>query len=489
MASKGSSALTGAGVGAAAGTAIMPGIGTAAGALIGGVGGWLLGDDEEQVPTYTPNAQNFQYGLGPSSSYANLEAERYAREQESLGRVGDQALNRAAPTQALPTRIVQERSQGQSYLEGADAEGRATQLGALEGLQGRVAALDRFANTPMGPSAAQAQLQAGTDAAAKQQYGFARSQAGGGGAALRNAAFNAAGISGNAANTAATIKAKETADYENRRLAALDAAMGGAGTATGYAGQVRGADQAFAQTQAGQANYDAGAANQFNQGQQQLEYQVGANNLQAAGQARGQNDAMYLGTVGASQQYDQQRNQVAQSNTNAGIALEGARAEGAGVATTNRQITNNQSNAEMAMGLNAAGSGLAAYQASQSAQPKAPTAPQFDKSTAEFDSSDARLKEIEGRERALSAALETVGNAPAYSYRYKNPGAPGAKPGRMIGPMAQDIERGPLGDTIVDDTPNGKMLDTGRLSMVNSSAITELDRKVKALEAALGRAA
>lgn len=489
MASKGASALTGAGTGAAAGTAIMPGIGTVAGAAIGGVAGYLLGDDEEKVPTYTPNAQNFQYGLGSSGSYASLESERYNRAQAGLASVGADAYHRDAPTQSMPTRINQVQSEGQSYLEGADAAGRTAQLGALEGLQGRVSALDRFANTPQGPSAAQAQLQAGTDAAAKQQYGFARSQAGGGGAALRNAAFNAAGISGNAANTAATIKAKETADYENRRLAALDAALGGAGTATGYAGQLRGMDQGFAQTQAGQANYDAGAANQFNQGQQNLEYQVGANNLQAAGQARGQNDSMYLGTVGASQQYDAMRNQNAQANTNAGIALEGARAEGAGVATTNRQITNNQNNAELAMGLNAAGSGLAAYQASQSAQPQAPSQPKFDRSTAEFDSSDERLKEIEGRERALSAALETVGNAPAYSYKYKNPNAPGAKPGRMVGPMAQDLERGPLGDTIVEDTPNGKMVDTGRLEMVNSSAITELDRKVKALEAALGRAA
>ncbi len=59
----------------------------------------------------------------------------------------------------------------------------------------------------------------------------------------------------------------------------------------------------------------------------------------------------------------------------------------------------------------------------------------------------------------------------------------------MVGPMAQDIERGPLGDSIVMDTPRGKMLDKGRLEAVNTSAITELNNKVKALEAALGRRA
>ena len=64
MASKGASALTGAGTGAAVGTAIMPGVGTAVGAGVGAIGGWLLGDDEEQAPAYSPNAASFQYGVG-----------------------------------------------------------------------------------------------------------------------------------------------------------------------------------------------------------------------------------------------------------------------------------------------------------------------------------------------------------------------------------------------------------------------------------------
>jgi hypothetical protein len=55
--------------------------------------------------------------------------------------------------------------------------------------------------------------------------------------------------------------------------------------------------------------------------------------------------------------------------------------------------------------------------------------------------------------------------------------------------MAQDLERGPLGHTLVKDTPSGKMVDTGRVEMLNASAITELNNKVKALEAALGKRA
>lgn len=54
----------------------------------------------------------------------------------------------------------------------------------------------------------------------------------------------------------------------------------------------------------------------------------------------------------------------------------------------------------------------------------------------------------------------------------------------MVGPMAQDLERGPLGDTLVKDTPQGKMVDTGRLTMVNSSAIAEMQRQLEALGSA-----
>jgi hypothetical protein len=72
--------------------------------------------------------------------------------------------------------------------------------------------------------------------------------------------------------------------------------------------------------------------------------------------------------------------------------------------------------------------------------------------------------------------------AQGYSYDYKDPSAPGAAPGRQVGPMAQDIERTAAAAT-VHDTPNGKQVDTGRLSMVNTAAISELQRKLERLEA------
>lgn len=83
------------------------------------------------------------------------------------------------------------------------------------------------------------------------------------------------------------------------------------------------------------------------------------------------------------------------------------------------------------------------------------------------------------------AALQTVRGAPAHSYEYKDPSMPGAKPGPQVGVMAQDLEKGPLGSTLVQDTPQGKMVDTARLTTVNTGAIAAQQREIDALNAAL----
>ena len=85
------------------------------------------------------------------------------------------------------------------------------------------------------------------------------------------------------------------------------------------------------------------------------------------------------------------------------------------------------------------------------------------------------------------AALDTIGNAPASSYRYKNPNQPGAAPGRQTSSMAQDLERGAYGDDVVSETPQGKMVDYEQVMKITPGAVTELNQKVEALERALGK--
>lgn len=67
-----------------------------------------------------------------------------------------------------------------------------------------------------------------------------------------------------------------------------------------------------------------------------------------------------------------------------------------------------------------------------------------------------------------------------YSYQYKDPSRHGA--GRFFGPMAQDLEQTPAGASVVKRAPDGtKMVDTSRLSLVNTGAISDLQRQIAAL--------
>jgi hypothetical protein len=539
------STLTGAGTGAAIGSVAGP-IGTGVGALVGGVAGYFAGSDDEGAAA-APNPASYTYSPGghvPKYSQEDIDrdhefVEAWAADNESRKANGDPdfpprtydeyAAERIAAgfpgklsadliqnqpdaqenggmgpmvpatwAQAQTDKLEAERqgfrgdaaaAQGrtaaqiqfngtgaQGYLEGADDAGRAEQLGALNRAESTNEALSAFAQQAEGPSAAQAQLRAGTDAAMRQQAALARSQPGGGGQALRGAAFNAAGLSAQASNSAAALRAQETEAYNQRKLSALDAAQAGALGVTGAAGDYRTSGQGFAETQARTAQEEG-----------RIGVDVSKANLGAIGDQSQRNDAYALGLLGYAGQSQDQIAGLAGGQTQTQIAGDAARTG----AVVNQQQLDRQ---DTATGLNAVSGGLTAYQSmTANSGGRGGSSPGGGyTSTGNKDpwaSSDERLKEIEGREEALSAALDTVGNAPGYSYKYKDPGAPGAKPGRMMGPMAQDLERGPLGDTVVEDTPEGKMVNTSRLEMVNSSAITELNRKMEALEAALGRSA
>jgi hypothetical protein len=70
--------------------------------------------------------------------------------------------------------------------------------------------------------------------------------------------------------------------------------------------------------------------------------------------------------------------------------------------------------------------------------------------------------------------------AKGYSYEYKEPERFGQ--GRFYGPMAQDLEKTPAGASVVKKAPDGtKMVDTSRLSLVNTAAISDLQKQLAAL--------
>lgn len=502
MASKGSSALTGAGTGAATGAAIgsvIPGVGTAigaaGGAIIGGIGGWLSGGDDDKPPEYAPSPHNFQYGLGGSGTYASTEASKYRYEQDQLRALGADAYNRGAPIQAMPDRRDFVQSQGQSYLQGADAEGRSQQLAALGGLQNQTAALNRFAQAPMGPSAAQATLRQGQGSAMAQQLAMARAQPGGGGAALRNAAFNQSGIAANVANSSAQLNAQETAAYRAQQLQALGAAQQGAGMTAGYSGQLRGMDQGFAQTQAGQANYNANALNAYNQQQQQLQFGVGQNNLNAQMNQGRANDAMLLSTLGMNQSYYGMTNNLAAGQQSAGQAYEAARLQGAGHGAANFQNAQNNSRQDLAMGLGAMQGGLAAYNqmnppAGGGNNPTSDIRAKKDIQPVSFQGQRPNervqgeldrvqyLRALGGGDPSLTSTAEfapgpNLRPARGYEYSYRDPQQHGE--GRYVGPMAQNLEHLP---GVVEQGSDGtKSINAPRLTLANTAAVSEQQRQ------------
>jgi len=90
--------------------------------------------------------------------------------------------------------------------------------------------------------------------------------------------------------------------------------------------------------------------------------------------------------------------------------------------------------------------------------------------------SDERLKtNVKDGDKAARKALETLG---AKTYRYKDPkfGA-----GEQFGVMAQKLEKAGLTNTVID-TPEGKMIDTNKLTGVNTGLIAALGRRVAKLE-------
>jgi hypothetical protein len=74
-----------------------------------------------------------------------------------------------------------------------------------------------------------------------------------------------------------------------------------------------------------------------------------------------------------------------------------------------------------------------------------------------------------------------------YEYSYKQPEMPGRGYGRFVSPMAQELEDTELGKSAVIQTPNGKMVDYGKLGGVMLAAQAYLNERLNDLEAKKGK--
>lgn len=207
-----------------------------------------------------PNRDN--YYLGGSQGYAADLAQQYqnaGREQQNQQHgyaVGMQ--NTGANAASAQTGLAQQAgnygtaagNRGISNVGygGAafDANAQRTSAGQMGGYADQ---FQRMSQQGEGPSAAQAQLQSGTNQALSGQLALMRSggTAGQTAAAADNARFNSAGIQANQANASAALRAQETAAHRDRQMGALGMAGQMQGAAAGIYGQ--GADRATQQAQ------------------------------------------------------------------------------------------------------------------------------------------------------------------------------------------------------------------------------------------------
>jgi ankyrin repeat protein len=111
--------------------------------------------------------------------------------------------------------------------------------------------------------------------------------------------------------------------------------------------------------------------------------------------------------------------------------------------------------------LNAVATGIAAY--------------------ASFPKSDIRAKKnISSGDPEIERFLDALN---AYQYEYRDPKAAHAEEGMFLGIMAQDAERGgPMGQSFVVDTPEGKKLDPGHGMAAILAAQANLHERTKKLE-------
>jgi hypothetical protein len=95
--------------------------------------------------------------------------------------------------------------------------------------------------------------------------------------------------------------------------------------------------------------------------------------------------------------------------------------------------------------------------------------------------SDEKLKEnVTGAASDIDAFLDSL-KAHKYEYKDKAYGE-----GKHVSPMAQDLEKTPVGEQMVMDTPKGKMVDYGRGFGAILAAQATLNERLKKLESSRG---
>lgn len=94
-------------------------------------------------------------------------------------------------------------------------------------------------------------------------------------------------------------------------------------------------------------------------------------------------------------------------------------------------------------------------------------------------SDENQKKNITNADGQIQQFLDNTG---AHQYEYKNPSLPGTSPGQHISPMAQELEKSKLGSQMVQESPNGKMVDYHKAAPVMMAALSQINKRLEAME-------
>lgn len=455
--------------------------------------------------TATQQQQRAQEG-GMGSAAQQGRAQGLAQGQHELGQV---AMDQAGMQRAQGAGF---QSRGGIYLGNTDPGRNTAQSGVNN--------LNWFARQGEGPSAAEALLRNQAASNQRQAMSMARSGRGTGSAeAMRAALAGNAIAQGQTTNQAAALRAQEQQAFRGQQLAALQ-------TAGGLGGQLYGQDIGRAQAASQIALQQRGQndAMTLGMGQQALGYENlglgrtgAAANFESLGQGYGQQQ---LGWEQLGQGYGAQN--IAYENLGkdyAGMDLAGRMGYEQAItdrSTARAQIEAQRDSSLTGMAIGAIGgmaalsdvrakedistadvvSQMAPFLGSGSGIASAMAGYAQDRDAREderrralgqaaggagFDASNM-VSDVRNK-RDISPAQATAAGSPAYEYSYRDPRN---GEGRMVGPMAQDVERTPLGNTLVSEGPDGKKrLDGGRAGLVSLSAVGEQQQQLQAQQAEL----
>lgn len=474
------------------------GVGKTVGGVLGGVGGFMVGgpggamlgyaggsalggalDDRDETYDASPargrvssqygsQTNNVAYGEAERASQmgaANAESARLAGRDMAVG------ANHGIATADIARDAAARRSSG-LYGDAAGmygrAEGNAADAAAARGdSMAAIGRLRSFYEQGPGPSAAEAQLRMGNDANARNAMSIART--GGGSPSAMRAAMRAGAAGGAQTNQAAgVLRAQEAANWQNTRLNAMNAEQGAlAGVRQGDVG-VMGQRFGAAQSQLGAAGQAGNTALGYGTlgAQYQGLYQQGR--LGSEGMAQG-----------ATQAGEQMRGNIFDRQLQSDTARYGA---DKGVQVGMANVAQRDRAADMAMTGSLIGAGV--NMLGQQQQPTSDVRAKENIRPASAANLISRLDAVQSMagqpaatEKGPAVDLRT---AKGYSYDYVSPSY---GPDNQVGPMAQDLEHTAAAGAVTTGPDGMKKVDPNRLTMTNTAAIGEQQRRLDALEA------